>query len=85
MALAATVTAIVAGCASATPASTAPASTAMSASPVAVSASTLPASFAASFSFTSPTGDRGDLGERIALLSSRTGDLLRWLTPRRSD
>ena len=38
--------------------------------------------FAASFSFTSPKADHGDLGERIAVLSSRTGDLLRWLTPR---
>jgi hypothetical protein len=38
--------------------------------------------FAVSFSFISPTADRGALGERIALLSSRNGALLRWLTPR---
>jgi hypothetical protein len=84
MALAITVTAMVAGCAGATPVSE-PAS----AHPVATSASlragaggTLPAEFAASLSFWSPTADRGELGERIALLSSRTGDLTRWLTPR---
>jgi hypothetical protein len=41
-----------------------------------------PAVFAASFPFTSANPQRGDLGERIALLSSRTGDLVRWLTPR---
>jgi hypothetical protein len=38
--------------------------------------------FAASFSFMSANSGRGDLGERIALLSSRTGHLVRWLTPR---
>jgi hypothetical protein len=38
--------------------------------------------FAASFAFTSATPGRGDGGERIAVLSSRTGDLVRWLTPR---
>jgi hypothetical protein len=85
MALAVTVTAMTAGCAGATPAS-GPAS----GQPVAAAASleggaggAFPAVFAASFSFTSATSRRGDLGERIALLSSRTGDLLRWLTPRR--
>jgi len=84
MAMAMTVTAMVAGCASATPVS-GPAS----ANPVAASASlragaggTLPAVFAASLSFWSPKADGGELGERIALLSSRNGDLMRWLTPR---
>jgi hypothetical protein len=84
MALAVTVTAMAAGCAGATPTARP-----VSAHPVAAAASrgaraggTLPAVFAASFSFTSPTADRGDLGERIALLSSRNADLLRWLTPR---
>jgi hypothetical protein len=84
MALAVTVTALVAGCTGATPASSA-----ASAHPVVTSVraaagagGTFPAVFAASFSFTSPTADRGDLGERIALMSSRNGDLLRWLTPR---
>jgi len=38
--------------------------------------------FAASFPFMSANPGRGDLGERIALLSSRTGHLVRWLTPR---
>ena len=38
--------------------------------------------FAASFSFLSANPGREDLGERIALLSSRTGHLVRWLTPR---
>jgi hypothetical protein len=38
--------------------------------------------FAASFSFMSAHPGRGDGGERIALLSSRTGHLVRWLTPR---
>jgi hypothetical protein len=85
MALAMMVTAMVTGCAGGTPASRpAPAQ------PVAASASleggaggAFPAVFAASFSFTSANPGRGDLGERIAVLSSRTGDLLRWLTPRR--
>ncbi|HUB23174.1 MAG TPA: hypothetical protein VMA97_12300 [Streptosporangiaceae bacterium] len=68
MALTATLAVMVAGCATA--------------SARAGAASTFPAVFAASFSYTSPTADHGDLGERIALLSARTGDLLRWLTPR---
>jgi hypothetical protein len=38
--------------------------------------------FAASFPFTSAHPGRGGGGERIALLSSRTGHLVRWLTPR---
>jgi hypothetical protein len=38
--------------------------------------------FAASFAFVSANPGRRDLGERIALLSSRTGNLVRWLTPR---
>ena len=43
---------------------------------------TFPAVFAASIPFASANSQRGDLGERIALLSSRTGDLVRWLSPR---
>jgi hypothetical protein len=90
MALTATLAVMVAGCASATPAArptsapppAASANPAATASARAGAASTFPAVFAASFSYTSPTADHGDLGERIALLSSRTGDLLRWLTPR---
>jgi hypothetical protein len=85
MALAMTVTAMAAGCAGGAqasgPASAHPA--AASAHPGAGAASTFPPAFAASFSFMSPKAGRGDLGERIALLSSRNGDLLRWLTPRR--
>jgi hypothetical protein len=38
--------------------------------------------FAASFAFMSATPGRGDGGERIALLSSQTGHLVRWLTQR---
>jgi hypothetical protein len=114
MALTATLAAMVAGCASATPAArpmsaataaapanppatanpaapanppatanpAAPANLAATASPRAGAASPLPPVFAASFSFASPKGDRGELGQRIAVLSSLTGDLLRWLTPR---
>jgi hypothetical protein len=82
MALAVTVTAMVTGCAGGTPASRpAPAH------PVAASASleggaggAFPAAFAASFPLR-PTATGGSPGERIALLSSRPGDLLRWLTP----
>jgi hypothetical protein len=48
--------------------------------PGAGAASTLPSVFAASFPLR-PTAT-GNPGERIAVLSSRTGDLLRWLTPR---
>jgi hypothetical protein len=43
---------------------------------------TFPAAFAASIPFASANPQRGDLGAHIALLSSRTGDLVRWLTPR---
>jgi hypothetical protein len=85
MALTMTVTAMVAGCAGGAPAS-GPASAhpaAASASPGAGAGGTFPPVFAASFSFMPAKAGRGDLGERIALLSSRTGDLLRWLTPRR--
>ncbi len=90
MALAVTVIAMVAGCAGGTPASrSAPAhAVAAPAHPVAAESlggaagSTFPAAFAASLSFMSPKADGGDLGERIALLSSRTGGLLGWLTPR---
>jgi hypothetical protein len=76
IALAIAVTAMLAGCAGGT-AAAADASTAQGA------ASTFPPVFAVSYSFTAANYHRGDLGERIGLLSSRTGDLLRWLTPRR--
>jgi hypothetical protein len=72
------VTAMIAGCAGGTPASR-PAPAALEGR----AGGTFPVVFAASFPFTSANSRRGDLGERIALLSSRTGDLLRWLTPRR--
>jgi len=80
MALTVTVTAVVAGCTGGTPASGAG-----SAHPAAAPASpgAFPAVFAASFPLRpAPTG--GSPGERIGLLSSRTGDLLRWLTPRQT-
>jgi hypothetical protein len=77
MTLAVTLAAMVAGCTGGTPAS-AP----TPARPVAAPASPLPAAFAASLSFWSTNADRGELGERIALLSARNGALLRWLTPR---
>jgi hypothetical protein len=73
--------------AAASPAAVAPASASRAAvgpaavGPAAGAAGTLPPVFAASLSFLSPKSDHGALGERIALLSSRTGDLLRWLTP----
>lgn len=83
VALAVTVTAMAAGCTGGTAAS-GPAS----AHPVAAitrqgagTASTVPAVFAASFAL-SPAGTGGSPGERIALLSSRNGALVRWLTPR---
>jgi hypothetical protein len=83
MALAVTVTAMAAGCAGGTPA-TGPAP----AHPVAASAGlkggaggAFPSVFAASFPLR-PAATGGSPGERIAVLSSRTGDLLRWLTPR---
>lgn len=78
-ALAMAVTALAAGCGGGTPAS-GPAS----AHPVAATASTgagtagmVPLVFAASFA----PATAGRAGDRLALLSSRTGDLLRWLTP----
>jgi hypothetical protein len=84
MALAVTVIAMVAGCTGGTPVSRpAPAHPAAAAARLGAGAGgTFPAVFAASFSSMSPAADRGELGERIALLSSRNGDLLRWLTPR---
>ena len=82
VAAAMTVAATAAGCTGGTPASR-PAS----AYPVAATTSTgagaagpVPAVFAASLSTIPPKPDRG-LGDRLALLSSRTGKLLRWLTP----
>lgn len=91
VALAATATVMVAGCTGGTPVSGLASAhrAAASAHPVVAAASlgagaggTFPAVFAVSFSFMPPKADRGDLGERIAVLSSRNGDLLRWLTPR---
>ena len=81
-AAAALVVAVAAGCASGTPA--APASASASAHPVAVIARTgavaagpVPAAFVASLR----PAKAGRGGDRLALLSSRTGALLRWLTP----
>ncbi len=88
-ALAMTVAAPTAGCAGGTPAGGTPAggtpaSRPTSAHPVAATASmgagtpsTVPPVFAASFEPTTA----GSADDRLALLSSRTGDLLRWLTP----
>ena len=82
MALAVAVTAMMAGCTGGTPASRP-----TSAHPAAADATmgdgtarSFPPVFAASFPLR-PTATGGNPGERIALLSSRTGDLLRWLTP----
>lgn len=77
-----TAAAAAAGCAGGTPASR-PASAhpaAVTASPGAGAAGAVPPVFAASLSVIAPKPDRG-LGDRLALLSSRSGDLLRWLTP----
>ena len=83
MALAVTSTVMVAGSTGGTPASRPAAGQPAAAAGLGAGAGgTVPAVFAASFSFTSPTADRGHLGERIALLSSQNGDLQRWLTPR---
>jgi len=74
------VAALAAGCAGGMPAS-GPASAHPVAAPSSAGAGTVgpvPPVFAASFP--SATPNRG-LGDRLALLSSRTGDLLRWLTP----
>jgi len=82
-ALALAVTAALAGCAGGTPAST-PASARSAATDASLAdgaASTLPAVFAASFPLRSASTGGGP-GARIALLSSRSGALLRWLTPR---
>ncbi|HLM88111.1 MAG TPA: hypothetical protein VK284_03640 [Streptosporangiaceae bacterium] len=81
-ALAVAVAALAAGCAGGTPAS-GPASAhpvAATASTGAGAAGTVPPVFAASLASIPPKPDRV-LGDRLALLSSRTGDLLRWLTP----
>jgi hypothetical protein len=78
-ALAMAVAALTAGCEGGTPAS-GPASAhpaAATASIRAGTASTVPPVFAASFT----PATAGSAGDRLALLSSRTGDLLRWLTP----
>jgi hypothetical protein len=80
-------TALTAGCASGTPAfgsASGLASGSASARPVAATASvqagtdsTVPPAFAVSFA----PAKAGRLGDRLALLSSRTSDLLRWLAP----
>ncbi|HEV3288872.1 MAG TPA: hypothetical protein VG123_07750, partial [Streptosporangiaceae bacterium] len=78
-ALAMAVAALVAGCEGGTPTS-GPASAhpaAATSSMGAGTASTVPPVFAASFA----PATAGSAGDRLALLSSRTGDLLRWLTP----
>jgi len=56
------------------------AAVAATASTETAAAGTVPPVFAASLSSIPPKPDRG-LGDRLALLSSRTGKLLRWLTP----
>jgi len=73
------IAALAAGCAGGTPASRS-----TSAHPVAATSSlgagtpsTVPPVFAASFA----PATAGSAGDRLALLSSGTGDLLRWLTP----
>ena len=83
LALALAVTATTAGCAAGTPAAT-PASARSAATDARLAdgaASTFPAVFAASFPLR-PASAAGSPGARIALLSSRSGALLRWLTPR---
>ena len=78
-ALAMAVAALAAGCAGGTPAS-GPASArpvAATSGSRAATARTVPPVLAASLEPTTP----GRLGDRLALLSSRTGRLLRWLTP----
>jgi hypothetical protein len=78
-ALAMAVAALAAGCEGGTPTS-GPASAhpaAATSSMGAGTASTVPPVFAASFA----PATAGSAGDRLALLSSRTGDLLRWLTP----
>ena len=82
-ALAMAVAAMAAGCAGGTPAA-GPASGPASAHPTAATASmaagtpgTVPPVFAASLT----PAKAGRAGDRLALLSSRTGALLRWLTP----
>jgi hypothetical protein len=75
-ALAMAVAALVTGCAGGAPASAHPAAPTLSTG--VATAITVPPVFAASFQPAQP--DR-NLGDRLTLLSSRSGDLLRWLTP----
>jgi hypothetical protein len=75
-ALAIGVAALAAGCAGGTPPSAHPAASTSGAA--AATASAVPPVFAASLP---PAKPGRSLGDRLALLSSRTGDLLRWLTP----
>jgi hypothetical protein len=74
-ALAMAVAALAAGCAGGTPASAHP--VAATSGIGAGTAGTVPPVFAASFE----SATAGHAGDRLALLSSRTGDLVRWLTP----
>lgn len=74
-ALAMAVAALASGCAGGAPASAHPA--AATSGTGAGTAGPVPAVFAASFQ----PATAGSLGGRLALLSSRTGDRLRWLTP----
>ncbi len=78
-ALAMAVAALAAGCAGGTLASGPAPAHPVAATPSreAGTASTVPLVFAASFA----PATAGSAGDRLALLSSRTGDLLRWLTP----
>jgi hypothetical protein len=82
-ALAIAAAAMAAGCAGGTPAS-GPASGPASAHPVAATASTAagtPSTVPLVFTASLTPAKAGRAGDRLALLSSRTGALLRWLTP----
>jgi hypothetical protein len=81
LAMAMTITAMMAGCMGGTPAPTSAHQVAASASLEGRAGGAFPPVFAASFAL-KPAATGGSPGERIAVLSSRTGDLLRWLTPR---
>ena len=80
VAAAMTVAATAAGCTGGTAAPASVHPVAATAGTGAGAAGPVPAVFAASLSSISPKPDSG-LGDRLALLSSQTGKLLRWLTP----
>jgi len=69
--------ALTAGCTTGTPASGPATAHPVAATSSQAAAGTVPPVFAASFGLAEP----GRGGNRLALLSSRTGDLVRWLTP----